>query len=312
MRRPTILTTAALLLALGLTSGAHEPRDTAISPNSHYYTFDAVPGATATVAWGINSKGAVVGSYTKDGVTHGFLRSDGVLTTIDYEGAAATIARDINDRGDIVGSYQIAGEPSVNAHGFLRDKYGRMTRADVPVHTNTIPQRITNTGVIVGCLHHADTMATMQGIVMDARDIREDGVVDAYGRTDAYASMNNGATPDGELIVGFFTDKAASRTRGYLFYGDTILPFDVPGSTFTAAPRRLWEGQHSQGIGASCGMPGVSSSNYDVTADGQRFLMVRDEDQSTFSTKIVVVLNWVEQVKALERSRANAAPAAAR
>lgn len=235
MRRPTILTTAALLLALGLTSGAHEPRDTAISRNSHYYTFDAVPGATATVAWGINSKGAVVGSYTKDGVTHGFLRSDGVLTTIDYEGAAATIARGINDRGDIVGSYQIAGEPSVNAHGFLRDKYGRMTRADVPVHTNTIPQRITNTGVIVGCLHDADTMATMQGIVMDARDIREDGVVDAYGRTDAYASMNNGATPDGELIVGFFTDKAASRTRGYLFYGDTILPFDVPGSTFTAA-----------------------------------------------------------------------------
>jgi hypothetical protein len=53
-------------------------------------------------------------------------------------------------------------------------------------------------------------------------------------------------------------------------------------------------------------MPGVSSSNYDVTADGQRFLMVRDQDQSAASTKIVVVLNWVEQLKAIERARTQA------
>jgi dipeptidyl aminopeptidase/acylaminoacyl peptidase len=63
------------------------------------------------------------------------------------------------------------------------------------------------------------------------------------------------------------------------------------------------------GTGASCGMPGVSSSNYDVTADGQRFLMVRDEDDSTFATKIVVVLNWVEQLKAIERARTQTASA---
>jgi hypothetical protein len=43
-------------------------------------------------------------------------------------------------------------------------------------------------------------------------------------------------------------------------------------------------------------MPGVASSNYDVTADGQRFLMVRDDDDVT-ATRIVVVLNWVEDLK---------------
>jgi hypothetical protein len=74
-----------------------------------------------------------------------------------------------------------------------------------------------------------------------------------------------------------------------------------------SAPKQLWEQRYSHGTGASCGMPGVSSSNYDVTADGQRFLMVRDEDQSTASTKIVVVLNWVEQVKAIDQSRSQAA-----
>jgi hypothetical protein len=49
-------------------------------------------------------------------------------------------------------------------------------------------------------------------------------------------------------------------------------------------------------------MPGVSSSNYDVSADGQRFLMVRDDDASVFATRVVVVLNWVDHVKARERA----------
>ena len=75
--------------------------------------------------------------------------------------------------------------------------------------------------------------------------------------------------------------------------------------TFDAsAPKMLWEGSYSHGTGASCGMPGVSSSNYDVTADGQRFLMVRDEDASAYATKIVVVLNWLEHVKAAGRAKA--------
>lgn len=64
------------------------------------------------------------------------------------------------------------------------------------------------------------------------------------------------------------------------------------------APRQLWEGNYSSGSGSSCGMPGVTSSNYDVTADGKRFLMVRDDDTAIFATKIVVVLNWVEELKA--------------
>jgi probable HAF family extracellular repeat protein len=236
MRRPKMLTTAALFLTLGLTTIAHESGDDARHQDFHYYTFDAVPDATATTAWGINSRGDIVGSYTKGGVTHGFLLSEGVLTTIDYEGAASTEARGINARGDIVGVYRIAGEPSVNVHGFLRDKHGQTTPVNVPDHTNTIPQRITNSGVIVGCRHDENMMATMRGIVMDAHDLREDGDVDEYGETDAFASMSNGATPDGQLIVGFFMDMMmANRTRGYLLYGDTVIPFDVPGSASTAA-----------------------------------------------------------------------------
>ncbi|MGH7445910.1 MAG: hypothetical protein ACRELT_00015, partial [Longimicrobiales bacterium] len=31
------------------------------------------------------------------------------------------------------------------------------------------------------------------------------------------------------------TDMDTNRGRGYLLYGETFIPFDVPGSTFTAA-----------------------------------------------------------------------------
>jgi hypothetical protein len=38
--------------------------------------------------------------------------------------------------------------------------------------------------------------------------------------------------------------------------------------------------------------------NYDVSPDGQRFLMLKDEtQQATTSTQIVVVQNWFEELK---------------
>ncbi len=74
-----------------------------------------------------------------------------------------------------------------------------------------------------------------------------------------------------------------------------------------SAPRVLWQGTYSDGAASSCGMPGVSSSNYDVTADGKRFLMVRDDDSEVFGTRVVVVLNWAEELKARSRAQAIAA-----
>ena len=50
-------------------------------------------------------------------------------------------------------------------------------------------------------------------------------------------------------------------------------------------------------------MPGVTSSNYDVSADGKRFLMVVDEDSTIAETRIVVVLNWAQELKAKTAAR---------
>ena len=38
---------------------------------------------------------------------------------------------------------------------------------------------------------------------------------------------------------------------------------------------------------------------YDVSPDGQRFLMIKDSDQKAAPPNIVVVLNWAEELKRL-------------
>jgi probable HAF family extracellular repeat protein len=217
-------------LGLALTAGAQRPAAQE-GRVFEYFGFDAVPDATATNPQGINARGDIVGSYTKGGVTHGFVWSEGVLTSIDYPGAVSTDARGINARGDIVGAYRVAGEPAVNIHGYLLSKHGEFSPVDFPNHTSTIPQRITANGLILGCRHDTDTMVTMRGIMMNAKDLDGGGTdIDAFG------SMNNGASSDGRVIVGLYTDMDTMRGRGYVLRGGSdFVPFDVPGSSGTAA-----------------------------------------------------------------------------
>jgi len=108
------------------------------------------------------------------------------------------------------------------------------------------------------------------------------------------------------------TDPMWRRSGGELYYRNENKMMVVSVTTSpefrASAPKQLWEGSYSSGNGASCGMPGVNSSSYDVTADGQRFLMVRDEDVAP-ATKIVVVLNFAEEVRAKDRARSQNAMA---
>jgi len=62
-------------------------------------------------------------------------------------------------------------------------------------------------------------------------------------------------------------------------------------------PQLLWEGDYMFGPSSGCGIKGTTTTSYDVSPDGQRFLMIRESDQKMYATKIVVVLNWVEELK---------------
>jgi hypothetical protein len=74
----------------------------------------------------------------------------------------------------------------------------------------------------------------------------------------------------------------------------------IAGEFKAGRPQELWKGHYSHGMSNSCGPPGATSSNYDVTADGSRFLMIRDDDQDrTAAKQIVVVMDWSDELSRL-------------
>ena len=78
-----------------------------------------------------------------------------------------------------------------------------------------------------------------------------------------------------------------------LFYrdGDKMMSVDVTMQPRFAVgkPKVLFEGKYVQSP--------VRLANYDVSSDGQRFLMVKPGEQETTETQINVVLNWSEELK---------------
>ena len=88
-----------------------------------------VPGATRTVACGINDKGQIVGWFIDATGTHGFLKDSSTFTPIDVPGATATGGFGINNSGQIVGYFTDAS----GDHGFLA----------TPVEMDTSPPIIT-------------------------------------------------------------------------------------------------------------------------------------------------------------------------
>ena len=70
------------------------------------------------------------------------------------------------------------------------------------------------------------------------------------------------------------------------------------GGTFSGGrPQEFWRGHYSHGMNSSCGVPWLTSSNYDVTPNGQRFLMIRDDDVGTASAgSVIVVLGFAQEV----------------
>ena len=76
----------------------------------------------------------------------------------------------------------------------------------------------------------------------------------------------------------------------------------APGATLSIGPpRMLFEGDYVQED------PGQGAANYDVSADGQRFLLMKDaaptDQAASPEPQIVVVQNWLEELKRLVPSK---------
>ena len=214
-----------------------------LSGPSEFATID-VPGSASTRAMGIDPGGDVVGDYIDNiaGHTHGFLLSGGSFFSIDFPGAIATGAKGIGPGGDIVGSYTNSPGGNANIHGFLLSQ-GTFTEVQYPGKLGTIAQRIGPDGTIYGCNHDKDLGISMHGFVLSR------GV---FSQVEMPMSMNNGATPAGDAIVGLYTDSGgrthdgwdispaglivgqyrdtAGSLHGFLRSGDGYTTVDPPGS----------------------------------------------------------------------------------
>ncbi len=187
-----------------------------------------VPDATSTVPQGINAAGHVVGFYaTAGGRVHGFLMKGGDFTTIDHPGAFFTDARGIGPNDEVVGTYAGQTEPAVAYHGYELTAQGEFVSLHYPGHLYEILQRVLPEGAVVGCRHDQNTSSTMKGVVIAAGGDSEIA---------AYASMNNGATPDlGRIVGNYVNTSAGNRSEGYTIDDGVFTPFLVPGSTATMA-----------------------------------------------------------------------------
>ncbi|MCA1636288.1 MAG: hypothetical protein LC802_22000, partial [Acidobacteria bacterium] len=201
---------AALALALTLVAPVR-------AQEREYSTIPTPQGTLAATAFGINARGDVVGTFVdKNSVQHGFLLRKGKFTVIDFRDAQdtvaqGTVARGISPDGDIIGNYWLTGDPARGSRGFLLTKKGEFKAVRYPGHTWETLQRILPDGTILGCYHDYDQMVSMRGIT-----IGKDGA----SEIDAFSSMNNGATPDLRLMVGWWVDMMANppqgQTQGYM------------------------------------------------------------------------------------------------
>ena len=127
----------------------------------------------------------------------------------------------------------------------------------------------------------------------------------ADGRWLAYVSDQTGdprvyvqSFPDGGPVIpistGGGTEPVWSRTGGELFYRDGTRMFVVAVATspvFRAGrPDLLFDEAYD------LDPIGLSAANYDVSLDGQRFLMIRSEGSDEGAT-VNIVLNWQEELK---------------
>jgi Tol biopolymer transport system component len=115
------------------------------------------------------------------------------------------------------------------------------------------------------------------------------------GRPEIYVQPYPGPGGKWQISTESGTEPAWNRNGRELFYrsGKKMMAVDVATqpSFIAGKPRVLFEGEYfvSQ-------FP-LTGTAYDVSPDGQRFLVVKEAEQATSITQINVVLNWFEELK---------------
>ncbi len=204
-RRIAALTIAVALLVAGLTV----PFGTALARSNRHLKFKTInvdlPGVTLTQALGINSEGDIVGRYQVGSAGHGFLLSEGTITTIDYPGgiSGTTQAHGINSEGVVVGLYTDHGTivpgDALRTRAYLRDASGNFAAIDFPGAENTFAIKVSPAGQVVGCYHHQGSDTAVSGGGTMHGYVYQNGEYQSFSVS---GTMHNGIAQHGRIIAG--------------------------------------------------------------------------------------------------------------
>lgn len=223
------------------------------------------PGASDTVAMGINSNGDAVGYYLVAGPAHGFLyaASSDTYITIDYPNASDTYLEGINDSGQIVGW-------ASGGIGFRYDVASQsFSLVNFPGSIATYPRGINNPGEVVGWYDAAEGSfygfelgkSTYAGInpPAAARSMANGisqsglivGVVPRSAHTINFFAQQGrykksavpgvpvptveGINPQGTALVGYSYSDGSASSSAFVWQNGTVQLLTYPGSSATAA-----------------------------------------------------------------------------
>ncbi|HLH30361.1 MAG TPA: hypothetical protein VKY31_04110, partial [Terriglobia bacterium] len=180
------------------------------------------PGATVTLALGINGNGDIVGYYSNGsgdfGTVHGFVLKGGLFTALpDFPSAmpGSTLPFGINKSGQIVGYY--LDVCSCRSHGFLLDN-GVFESVDYPGSSSSYAFAINDAGKIAGSAQQVFGGGGNIGFVLTA-GVFNPIIVPGWTSEAAYAINNL------DEVVGYGGNGYA---RGFLRNGTTYTIFDEP------------------------------------------------------------------------------------
>jgi serine/threonine-protein kinase len=118
-------------------------------------------------------------------------------------------------------------------------------------------------------------------------------VSDESGPWEVYLRPYPGPGGKWQISTGGGTEPMWNPKGKELFYrnGDKMIAIDITTDTSLSVgkPHTLFERNYQRG--------GSPIANYDVSPDGQRFLMVKPHEDATLFTQIVVVQNWFTELR---------------
>ena len=227
---------AVTFVAALVVGGLAIPLGTALARSKPQLNFKSInvdlPGVTLTAGLGINTEGDIVGRYQVGSVGHGFLLSEGALTTIDYPGgiSGTTQAWGITPEGVVVGYYRdhgtIIGGDAFRTRAYLRDASGNFTAIDFPGAENTFAIKITPMGQVVGCYHHQGKDFAVSGGGTMHGYVYHNG---AYESFSVPGTMHNGITRQGRIIVGVWYP-TPTEFHAYKVEDGNYQLLDIPNS----------------------------------------------------------------------------------